>query len=212
MTEIQAFVKESLVAGHPRFEIATVLGNAGWPSDEVREALDAFAEVEFPIPVPKRRSAGSAREAFLYMVTFFALYTGAIALGTLCCGIVDHFFPDPLADRYAYSSGDFEGLRWSIASLIVSFPIYIGLTRQHLLEYRRDANRRTSAVRKWLTYLTLFVAAAVAVVTLIVLLGNLLGGQIAARFLLKSFVVLAIAGGMFAFYRWEIRSADGGSR
>ncbi len=207
MTEIQSFVRESLITGHRRTEIATALGTAGWPDDEVQEALTCFADVDFPIPVPKRRSAGSAREAFLYLVTFTALYIAAFSLGSLLFGVIETLFPDPLSAHNAYRK-DSEGLPWSIASLIVSFPVYIGLTRQHLLEYQRDAARRTSAVRKWLTYLTMFAAAAVVIGTLINLIANVLGGQIAAQFLLKTLVVLLLSGGIFAFYRWEIRSAD----
>jgi hypothetical protein len=206
LTEVQVFVKEALTTGSPKPAIGEALSQAGWPSDEVRQALDSFADVEFAIPVPRRRPTGSAREAFLYLVTFTALYTSAFALGVLLFGVIDSNFPDATIQ---YRSGpDYEGLRWCIASLVVAFPMYLWLTRQHLCEYARDAARRTSAVRKWLTYLTMFVAACVLIGTLITVIADVLGGQLAIAFVLKTAVVLGISGATFGFYRWEIRSAD----
>jgi hypothetical protein len=209
INELVDFVRQCLAAGYSRAQISDVLQQAGWAEDEVRTALSRFADLGFPIPVPRRTQAGSARDAFLYLVTFAALYTSSVAFGALLFGLVDHFFPDPIADRYAYGSGA-EGLRWSIAALIVAFPIYIGLTRKHLRDYVLDPERRSSSVRRWITYLTLFVAASVVIGDMIDLVGNVLGGEIALRFLLKVVIVLGIAGGVFAFYLWEMRSADRG--
>ncbi len=101
-----------------------------------------------------------------------------------------------------------EMLRWNIATLVVSFPIYMLLTRYHLRSYVRDPERRSSAVRRWLTYLTLFAAACVVIGTLITLIGGVLGGELATRFLVKCLVVFLISGGVFLFYMWELRIGD----
>ena len=204
MNPLLDFVKESLAGGHSRDEIRTVLSQANWPLDEIDDALSRFSDVAFPIPVPTPRRSGSARDAFLYLVTFVALYTTGIALGALLFGIVDHFLPDPL-DQSGYQS---DGLRWNIATLIVAFPLYMGLTRMHLHSYVRDPERRTSAVRRWLTYLTLFVAADVVIGTLIALIGEVLGGNMAAPFLLKCLITLLLSGAVFSFYMWELRFGD----
>lgn len=50
----------------PRSEMQDVLLKAGWPGEQVRRALDAFADVAFPIPVPRPVAAVSARDAFMY--------------------------------------------------------------------------------------------------------------------------------------------------
>ncbi|MFI5386331.1 MAG: DUF5671 domain-containing protein [Fimbriimonadales bacterium] len=208
MNELVLFVRDAISAGHPRAEIHTVLAQAGWPEDEIDDAFSRFADVPFPIAVPHRHQSGSAREAFLYLVTFVALYTFAIALGTLLCGLVDHFIPDAVADRYAYGNYENEGLRWSIASIIVSFPLYLILTRMHLVSYVRDPERRTSPVRRWLTYLTLFAAACVIIGTLIGLIGGLLGGEFASRGILKLLIVMLIAAAVMFYYLWEMRRGE----
>jgi hypothetical protein len=54
-----------------------VLLRAGWAAEEVEKALGAFAEVEFPIPVPQAEAYLSARETFLPSAPFPALYVTA---------------------------------------------------------------------------------------------------------------------------------------
>lgn len=210
MNELTVFIRESLSAGHSRSEIHAVLEKAGWPDDEIADALSRFADVEFPIAVPRRKQSGSAREAFLYLVTFMALYIFTIAIGSLLFGMVDNLIPDRVADRYSYGDDQYqnEGFRWAVASIIVSFPLYLGLTRMHLLSYVRDPERRTSGVRRWLTYLTLFVAASVIIGTLIALIGNILGGELVSRIVLKLVVAMLISAAVMAYYLWEMRQGE----
>lgn len=205
--ELTHFVRAALEKGASREQIRAALMQSGWPADEIDDALARYAEVDFPVPVPVRRTSGSAGEAFLYLVTFFLLYTWAISLGNLLSGLVDRLIPDASDDFYQYASGD-EPMRWLVASIVVSFPAWYLLTASHLRSYAHDPERRSSPVRRWLTYLTLFVAATVLVVTLIVLVAEALGGDDFLRTALKSAIALALAGGVFLFYRWELRMAD----
>jgi len=71
-----------------------------------------------------------------------------------------------------------------------------------------DPSQRTSGVRKWLTYLTLSVAACVIVGDLIYLLNSLLSGALTVRFVLKSLTVGLIAGAVFGYYLWSMRADD----
>lgn len=211
MGDLMPFVRDALLAGKSRAEVRGVLLQAGWQEDEVDDALGAFAEVDFPIPVPLPRTSGSPREAFLYLVTFLMLYVASISLGNLLCGFVDLAMPDPVEEVTRYpGSYDNDSTRWLIASLLVAFPAWFLLTRSHLISYARDPQRRRSPVRRWLTYLTLFVAASTILTTMIVLLAAALGGEALARTFLKSVIVLGIAGSVFGFYLWELRRGEGG--
>ncbi len=71
--DLTTFVKEALTRGVPRTEIEGILVQSGWSKTQVSEALAAFAEVTFAIPVPKPRPYTDAREAFLYGLLFVAL-------------------------------------------------------------------------------------------------------------------------------------------
>ena len=207
MDELSVFVRDSPSSVKSRDDVREALSQAGWPRDEIDDTLSRFAEIDFPMPVPRRRTSGSAREAFLYLVTFMMLYTAAISMGNLLCAFVDTWMPDAVQDP---SGGDYdhEGMRWLIASLIVSFPVWFLLTRSHLMSYAKDPERRGSAVRRWLTYLTLFVAASTVLITMIVLLAGALGGEHVVRTILKSAVVILISGGIFGFYLWELRRGE----
>lgn len=205
MPELVAFIREALTKGQSREQIRQALLDAGWEADEVEDGLSRFAESDFPIPVPRPRHSGSPREAFLYLVTFIALYTSALSLGALQFGILDHFMPDPV-ENYYYSYGDeLAGMRWNIATLLVAYPLFALLTRTHLKSYKTDPERRASSVRRWLTYLTLVVAACVIIGTLIGLIGGLLGGVLALKVLLKILIAMLLSGAIFLFYLWEVR-------
>lgn len=209
MTELTQFVRDALAQGSKREDVQEALRSAGWPDDEIQDALSRFAVLEFPVPVPRRRHSVSAKEALGYLVTFFALWVSAISLGNLLSAFVETAFPDPAYDsRYYNYDYAMESVRWFIASLVVAFPLYLILTIRNLRAISRDPALRESPVRKWLISLTLFAAACVALTTLIVVVANGLGGEMGIRFVLKCLVVLAISGGVFGFYISELRRGE----
>ena len=81
--ELDSFVKDSLSQGLERSAIRDVLLQAGWREDELTNALSAYADITFPVPVPRPKPYLQAREAFLYLVSFIALYATAFSLITL---------------------------------------------------------------------------------------------------------------------------------
>ena len=201
--ELGEFVREALARRTPRAEIERILVEAGWSREPVRAALAAYADLEFPIPVPRPRASLSAREAFLYLVLFSALGMSAYHFGALLFGIIDRVFPDPAtADWIAVSTAD--RIRWSIATLLVAFPTYLLVARRIARETATDPGRRASRVRKWLTYLTLFVAAVTVIGDLVVLIHGFLSGDLTIRVGLKILAVGVIAGTIFLYY---LRSA-----
>jgi hypothetical protein len=204
--ELLSFVRDALARGVPRSEIQTVLLGAGWRAEEVTKALGAFAEIDFPIPVPRPKPYLSARETFLHLLQFTALYFSAWDLGRLFFLFIDRAFPDPAVSRY----GDYisDQIRWSVSSLVIAFPIFLLVTRSLARAAARDVEKRSSKVRKWLTYMTLFVAATVLAGDLVTLLYNLLGGELTTRFLLKAATVALIAGSVFGYFLWDLRGEE----
>jgi hypothetical protein len=63
-------------------------------------------------------------------------------------------------------------------------------------------------VRKWLTYLTLYVAATVVLSDLATLIQRTLGGELTSRFLLKVLTVAVLAGGVFGYYLTDLRAEE----
>lgn len=203
--ELRDFIKESLERGHSREAIRDILLRAGWPESEIRNGLAAFASLDFPLAVPRPAPNLYAREAFLYLVSFIALYVSAISFGLLVFGLIDHSFPDVLDYRENYPSA---GQATAIASVIVAFPLYLFLARHLARQASADAERRQSPVRRWLTYFTLVVAAGTILGDLIALLANVLTSDPTTRFALKAVSVLAISAAIFGFYLWDMRQSE----
>jgi hypothetical protein len=135
---------------------------------------------------------------------FAMLYVTAYNLGILLFQFIELAYPDPLIDRYGHSAG--SAIRWATSSLIVAFPVFLFVASRISLSINSDPTQRTSSVRKWLTYLTLAVAACVIVGDLIVLLNSLLSGSLTMRFVLKSLSVGVIAGAVFGYYLLSMRT------
>ena len=205
--DLELFVREALAAGQARPAIRAALAQAGWPPEQVHDALDAYADVAFPVPVPKPRPYLSAREAFLYLVLFATLYVSAYHLGSLLFDLLDRALPDPADTQYAFA-GPGASMRWSVASLVVAFPVFLFVARLLGRELARNPVKRLSAVRRWLTYITLFLAAGIVIGDLIAAVYNVLGGELTLRFALKVLVVGAIAGTVFAYYLLDLRREE----
>lgn len=205
MNSLYSFVKDSLEKGISRNAIRDALIQAGWQEDEIKNALSAFAEVIFPLPVPKPKPYLQAREAFLYLVSFIALYTSAISFGSLVFQFINKAFPDPISMGQDLSLGN---VRMSLASLVVAFPLYIFLTWQLAKAVLQNSERRQSKVRKWLTYGTLVVASGVIIGDLIALVSNILGGELTFRFILKVIAVFAVSGSIFGYYLFDLRKEE----
>ena len=202
--QLETFVKESLECGKERDEIRKALNDAGWPGAQIGNALDAYAEVEFPVPVPKPRPSLTAREAFLYLVMFSTLYFAAWNLGNLLFIFIDRAFPDVTGNAYFVR----EGQRWSTAAIIIGFPVFLFLARYIGKQIELNPFKRLSPARRWLTYLTLFLASGTLLGDVTTLVYKLLGGELTTRFVLKVLVVALIAGSCFTYYLLDMRKEE----
>lgn len=202
--ELLGFTRQALANGIEREDIARALQRAGWRETDIAASLGMFADVAFALPVPRPKPYLSAREVFLYLVMFAALYTCAWNLGSLAFALVDRAFPDPLVHVWN-SDGS---IRWDLSSLIVAFPVFLYTFRLISNTIRQDPTKRGSRPRKWLTYMTLFVATVTLTCDLIYLIYNALGGELTVRFVLKVGVVGIIAGGIFTYFLTDMRKEE----
>lgn len=205
--DLELFVRDALLRGHSKHAIDTALVEAGWTPEQTRSVLDAYADVAFPVPVPRPRASLSAREAFAYLVMFATLYFGAWNLGSLLFDLINRTWPDPAMTSYLFRATD-SSIRWSVAALIIAFPVFVFVARRVATDVARHPIKRLSAVRRWLTYITLFIAASVLIGDTTTLVYHVLGGELTLRFVLKVLVVACIAGGIFGYYLWDLRHEE----
>jgi hypothetical protein len=201
---IHEFVREALIKGASRQDIQKALLKAGWQQDEVANALDSFADIPFVVPVPKRKPYVSAQEAFMYLVLFLTLYISAISQGTLLFQFINRWLPDPLLNDYSRLAS-LGFIRQATASLIIAYPIFLAMTISLRRAIKRDPEKRSSKIRKWLTYITLFIAAGVIIGDLITLVMSFLNGDMTLRFILKVLTVGGIASTIFGYYLWDLK-------
>src|SRR5581483_4288834 len=114
-------------------------------------------------------------------------------------------FPDPL--NLYYSAGD--SIRWSLALLIIMFPVYFWVSRFLHKDIANEPGKSEIRIRKWLLYFTLFVSALLIIGDLVALIYNFLQGEITARFILKVIFVLAVAAAVFWYYLYDLRKQPG---
>lgn len=208
---LTGFVKEALERGEARDGIRTALLEAGWRAAEVDEALNAFADVAFPVAVPKPQAYLSAREAFFYLLFFILLAVVAVNLGSLVFALIDTAVVDRIERTEYWGTRLDSQIRGAIAGLIVGTPIFLWLARILLKARKANTALQRSRIRKWLIYVSLVIAGAVLVGDAISLVYNFLSGDLTLRFTLKSITVAAIAGSIFGYFitNAEKDEADG---
>ena len=117
-SELQQFVKEALEKGVSRDAIEKTLLRADWLPDEVKNALTLYADIDFPIAVPRRKPYLSAREAFLYLVLFLTLYISAFSNSLI--RFINRYLPDaPILIFPDVSTQSIKRHRF----LIITFPV-----------------------------------------------------------------------------------------
>ena len=160
--------------------------------------MDNIETTTKPSPGPK--------DFFLNLGVFVGLYVSAISLLNLLFEIINLGFPDKLetyVDPYS------TGIRWAIAMLVIFFPAYIFLTWTISKDINRNPEKRNYWIKRWLAYLTLFVAGLTIAIDLVTLINSFLGGEITTRFVLKVLAVLIVAAVVFGFYIYDLKRIPG---
>lgn len=155
------------------------------------------------LPVQGGGTGETARDVFLYVLSFGTLCTWAWNLGSIFFTLIDLWFPDPVVlQRHPNLNTELAG---AMASLIVAFPIYLFTMRLILRDAGAHPEKLESAVRKWVTYIALLIAAGLVIGDLIMFLSYFLRGELTPRFFWRVITVLAIAGGVFWYYLLSVQ-------
>ena len=141
------------------------------------------------------------KDVFLGFWLFGTLYLSAVSVVTLLFQYINYFFED-LANPYSFSQ---SAVRWTVAILIAILPTHIFVLRLREKDYLAVPERREARLRKWLTYLTLFIASITCVVDFATLVFYFLDGEISIRFIFKVIAVATVAGGVFWYYLTDLR-------
>lgn len=145
-----------------------------------------------------------ALDVFIYLGIGISLVVSITNLLQVIFAAVNRKFVDVLNYSY-YVDATQSDVRFAIASLIVMFPIYIGLSWYVARDIKKFLYKQDIAVRKIMIYLALFVTVLTLIGTLVSVIYTYLGGEISVRFGLKAAAVFAVALFVFAYYFYSLR-------
>lgn len=193
------FVREALLQGQTRDQIAQALEGAGWAQPMIRDALASWQDRPGLPPVPRATRYVSAREALVHGLLFLSLGVVICNLVSLGMRLIDQLIADPL-DVYGYGS---YGMIWPIASLIVFLPAFLFMHRF----VARDAGAAgggRSLVRRWFAAITLLLALLALLGDAVYTIYALLSGDLTLRFVVKALWVGLLAVMVLGYYRDEV--------
>ncbi len=203
MNELKQFIAHARQKGMDHSTIRMLLLSAGWKEKDIAEAV---TEESLDMPIPLPTDGGGARDAFFHLLSFVSLYTTVISTIILFFTYINKLFPDAALEQYQTDeTGRLTTIRWSVAAIIVSYPLFVWISRILIKEMSKHTEKAVGGVRRWLTYFTLFVTASALMGDVITLIFYLLEGELSVRFLLKVTVVLGIAGAVFLYYFLSMR-------
>src|ERR1035437_6046569 len=149
------------------------------------------------------RGRNIPRDLFLHLLAIVTLYWSSISFVTLIWQFINNWFPDNLS--YYSVNSSLSLIRFAVSAIIIVFPVFIVVSWYLNKIYRRESAVRESKIRKWLIYLTLFIASLVIIGDLIFVINNLLGGEPTVRFILKALSIILVAGIIFGYYFDDVR-------
>ena len=151
----------------------------------------------------------TAKDFFLHIAVIALLYAGTIALLNILFNVINVAFPQ-VTQYYYYDSAS---ISLPVATLVVVFPLFLFLSNLLRKGYLEDPSRKDYPVRKWLVYITLFIAGGVLAGDLVTLIYYFLDGQeLTIAFLLKILSVLVVTGAIFGYYLDDLKDRLSGSR
>jgi len=161
--------------------------------------------------MPMNTNQSVARDVFMYLLVIVVLTMSAVSLGSMLFDFVNHYLPDIAQPLCSYDSC-FGSIRSELAFLFVAFGVLVWAWRFIQKDLAAHPEKRDLKVRRWLMYLTLFVAGVTVIGDFVALINGWLQGELTMQFLLKVVAVLFIAGSIFYYFLRELHPERKGNQ
>ncbi len=143
-------------------------------------------------------------DVFLYLGIGISLIVSITNFLQVLFTAIDRKFVDVLSYS-TYVDVTYSDMRFAIASLVVMFPIYVGLSWYVARDIEKYLYKQDIVVRKVLIYCTLFITVLSLIGTLVSVVYTYLGGDLSIRFGLKALSVFAVAASVFGYYMYSLK-------
>lgn len=202
---LHIFVKESLAQGLGRPATIDALRKAGWGDKDIENALSAFAEVDFPIPVPSPKVTMPSGAA-VYHLLFFAMLIGVISNGIdILFTLVGWAFAEEKVSLLVTLA---ENSLWSIAALVVMIPVLLFAWQRISTMVKTWPATRRLPIRRILTFIMLFITAMVLCGTLIAVVYDFLTGEMTPLFLTQCVILGGIGALIFGGFLTQLKADE----
>lgn len=199
-TSFAAFVHAAKSHGMTDEFIVSLLRQNGWSERRIFRTYSSYYTGLLGTPLPARpQGAGSARDAFYYLLNFITLGFWTVSLGQIFYMLIAKQFPDAV-DRFNEFQPFREAISWQLACVIVAFPIFLFIHSQIQKDLQARPDLYDSGVRRWLTYIALVLAALILLCDAVWFFEALIRGELTVRFILDSLVLLVLGGGVLTYY------------
>lgn len=210
--QLLEFVRRQRSQGDNDSKITKDLQGVGWKNEDISQTL-AMRDNNIPLPpsslpVTKNTSTStySMWDAFEHVLLFISLYTLATSIAIILHNLVDRWFPSVTTSISNYqSSFSAEVLRWSLASVIVAYPLFSFLFLHVTKKTKEDPAIRNLRARKIWIYITLVGTFLIMLFNIISTIYNFLNGNISPNFITHLIVTLSITGIIFGYYVYQVR-------
>ena len=150
-------------------------------------------------------SKHSAKITFFYLLSLFGLAFAAISSGMILFQIINKLIPDAINYSGRFSA---EALSFAISAVIVATPVYYWMTSLIQKSLKSGELDKESQLRKWMTYIIIFVSAVVIIVSLITIINNYLNGDLTSKTALKVLTTIVISGIVLSYYLYNIKRVN----
>jgi hypothetical protein len=153
---------------------------------------------------PSNFSKTKALDVFMYLGIGISLIVSVTNILTILFTAIDRKFPDIL-NASQYVDGANGDVRFAIATLVIMFPLYVGLSWYVSRDIAKFLYKRDITIRKIMIYLTMFVTICTLIGTLVSVIYTYLGGELSVRFGYKAVTVFVVALSVFGYYFYSAR-------
>lgn len=189
-------------------EIKASLLDAGWREEQFRSAFsNPKSNLLVPPPPPQTSQVAHIGMwvGFLYIIFFISLYVLATSVSWLLHIAIDKTITNP-ANGYTFFSSHTSEIRNLIASIIVSYPMFLTLALVLRKQTVKQPAIKSIRSRKILIYITLIGAFLIMLWHIIQTITAFLAGIITTEALLHIGVTFLIAGAIFWYFIDDVKT------
>ena len=145
------------------------------------------------------------KNIFYYLLAFITLCYDVWHFLSIIFTTIEKKIPDALDNNYSYSYlYNDDSFRFSIASLLVLLPIYIGISWYINRRIENGQMESESKIRHVMIYSTLLLSVLAISGSLVSVIYNYLGGEITDRFVYKALSVSLVSIAIAAYYYYTL--------